>query len=853
MRLRVGIFGVLVLGSMIGMGAFMRLSKPVEPPGTQLPTGKFIKPIGESVDVGSYPANMAVSPDGKYVVVTNTGFRQQLSVLDALTGALKDKVEFNLGPKGEQLSLYYGLAFDSNGQLYASNGPLDQISVFNLSADGKLIAAGTIDDASGKNDEPNFVAGLAFGGQGHTLFAAHNEAYKSTHLASSLSVIDASSNSVTKEIEIPGFPLALAAITAGATKDKVYAGCERDGVVASVNPDTGVVVSIRTGMQPVGLLLNKKQDRLFVSNAGSDTISIIDTATDKVTKTIMTRPAALRGLPGTTPLGMALSPDEQTLFVALGDMNAVGVIDLRKNSLVGYIPVGWYPTSVAVVGNNLFVANAKGYKGANPNGKPLKGDAAYIQNIIEGTVSKIDLSQVKTQLPDLTQQVLVNNFAEKGGAQARSKDFKNPGIKHIIYILKENRTYDQVLGDNPRGNGDATNVLFGKDVTPNQHALADRFVLLDNFDVCAEVSADGWQWSMGGFASEYASRNVPFNYSGRGRDYDFEGQTNGVAVDYAGVNDVAGVPGGYIWDACLRQHVTFRNFGFYVDPIDKDEAKAGGIEIADNGPTKKALVKYTDDSFRQFDMHYADSELGNLYSSNEPKQLKTYGAHSATSRYSEWKREFDGMVAKGQMPQLQMVRFCRDHTAGTSIGLGSPQAMVADNDYAVGKLIEDISNSPFWKDTAIFVFEDDAQAGQDHVDCHRSTAYVISPFVHPGLVDSRFYNTDSALRTMELLLGLQPMNQYDATANPFMIFDSTPTNAAPYRATMPAREIATAINTPKAYRANDSTKLISWYKEDSMADLELNDILWHSIKGSVKPRNVAPIPAHSRDADGDGG
>ena len=861
MRSQIGVVGILLAISMVGFATYKDLVKPVEPPGTLLPTGRYIQPIGDSVDVGSYPANMALSPDGRYLVVTNTGFRQQISVIDTQTGKLTDEVAFNTDANGAQLSLYYGLAFAPNGQLYASNGPLDQITIFSLSADGKLTKGGTLSDASGRQDEPNFIAGLA--AQGNLLFAAHNEAYKSTKLASSISEINLDSQTVAKTIELPGFPLAVIAIDHGTQKGKIYTACERDGVVASIDPASGSVKQIRTGMQPTSLCLNKSQDKLYVSNSGSDTVSIIDTTNDTVIKTILTRPAALRGLPGTTPLGLTLSHDENTLYVALAGMNAVGVIDLNKNELVGYIPAGWYPTSVAVANDHLFVANAKGLLGTIPNGGgenaqtngtrgKVNPNGHYIQNIIEGTVSNIDIAQVQAQLPDLTQQVVMNNFAEQGQAANRAKDFVNPGIKHVIYILKENRTYDQVLGDDSRGNGDPSLVMFGKDVTPNQHALADRFALLDNFNVCAEVSGDGWQWSMAGMASEYTSRNVPFNYSGRGRDYDFEGQTNGVTPDYAGIKDVADVPGGYIWDACLRQHVSFRNYGFYVDPIDKAEAKAGGIEIADNGPTKKALVKYTDDSFRQFDMSYADSDLWNMYQSPSPKLMKTYGDQNAISRYTEWKHQFDQMVANHQMPQLLMVRFCRDHTAGTTPGLDSPQAMVADNDYAVGQLVDAVSHSPFWKDTAIFVFEDDAQAGQDHVDCHRSTAYVISPFVHPGLVDSRFYNTDSALRTMELLLGIKPMNEYDATANPLMIFDSTPTNIDPYTAVAPDRRIATEVNTPKAYRAADSEKMISLYNEDSIADLQLNDILWHSIKGNAKATDAARPDVTATDSDGDG-
>jgi YVTN family beta-propeller protein len=803
----------------------------------------MMTPATANTEVGSYPANMVLSPDGRYLVVTDTGFREQLSVLDTTSGTLVDKAEFNSIPGIGDKALYYGLAFDSTGRLYAANGPFDMVSLFQLGSGGKLQAVKeTLTDASGNKDYPNFVAGLALSADRRTLFAAHNEAYRSGGLQSSLSVIDVASNTVRKKISLPGFPLALAAVApTNSRNEKVYASCERDGVVASIDAQTGKVQPIKTGMQPTGLLLNKDQSRLYVSNSGSDTVSIIDTATDQVIKTILTRPAALRGLPGCTPEGLALSPDERTLFVALADLNAVGVIDLDRQELAGYIPAGWYPTAVAVANGNLFVANAKGVKAVTPNGKAVNAHGTYIQNIIEGTVSKIDLREAMSGLRDLTQQTLANNYATPALIASRTASFRNPGIKHVIYILKENRTYDQVLGDDPRGNGDPSLVLFGKEVTPNQHALADRFVLLDNFNVCAEVSGDGWQWSTAGIASENTSRNVPFNYSGRGRDYDFEGQTNGVAADFAGVPDVADAPGGYIWNACERAHVSFRNYGFYVDPIDPEDAKKVGLTTPDNGPTKKALLRDTDNSFRQFDTSYADSDMWVKYGFTEPKGAKTYGGSKAPSRYTEWRKEFDTMLAQHKVPQFMMVRFMRDHTAGTAEGLCTPQAMVADNDYAVGELVDAVSHSAIWKDTAIFIIEDDAQSGKDHVDCHRSTAYVISPYVKRSSVNSGFYNTDSVLRTMELLLGMKPMNEYDAVAQPLDVFEPTPVNLEPYRSVLPAREIAMGVNQRTAYRAADSARLISRYREASLPDLELNDILWHAIKGDEKARIAAPV------------
>lgn len=818
MRARNGFLLALVCLSVASIGAY--LARRGELSGIRLPTGKYLHPGEPGALVGSFPCNLAASPDGRYIAVTTSGSRQQLSILDAATGMLLDKVTYDARKNG---ALYYGLAFDANGILLASNGPADRIDLFQIEPGGHLKAVGEIRDFSGVKDEPYFVSGLAVSPDGKRIYAAHNEAYRSGAMQSSLSILDRASGSLLRKVDLPGFPLAVAA-----DANRVYATCERDGVVASIDPESGHVDLIKTGTQPTGLLLDAPHHRLFVANAGSDTVSIVDTLRDRVSKTILVRPAALRGLPGTTPLGMALSEDGNSLFVALGDMNAAAVIDLRRSSLRGYLPVGWYPTSVVRVGKNLFVANAKGEKGRNPNGPALKGGDSYVHNVIHGTVSKVDLPSSLEALEAKTRLVLEGNLISgRDPSRASSKGFFNPGIKHVVYVIKENRTYDQVLGDLDQGNGDKQLVMFGKEVTPNHHHLAERFGLFDNFNVCGEVSADGWQWATAGMASEYSQRNVPFNYSGRGRDYDFEGQTNGVTTDYAGLPDVAEVPGGHLWDACLRQGISFRNYGFFVDPIDKHEVDSAKLEAADNSPTKKSLLPFTDLNFRRFDQNYADSELWVEYGSPEPKQLKEFGIRKAASRFTEWKSEFDQMVASGKMPQLTMLQLCRDHTAGTTPGLGTPAAMVADNDYALGKVVETISHSPFWRSTAIIVLEDDAQNGVDHVDCHRSLTFVISPYSKRGLVDSRFYNTDSVLRTIELLLGMKPMNQYDAVANPLLVFERQAINAEPYLATAPSKAIATAVNKPTAYRAKDSMRLIGRYGESDAADLELNDILWH--------------------------
>ncbi|HZP80986.1 MAG TPA: alkaline phosphatase family protein [Chthonomonadaceae bacterium] len=820
---------------------------------TPLVTGKALTPQGKQTNVGSFPANMLLTPNRRFLVVSNTGFRQFVSVLSAEDGRLLSQLGFNGLRKDESLKregLYYGLAFgperDGQTTLYVSRGAEDRVSILAIDTDGKLTDTGKVlDNPSSvpKSMSPHHIAGLALNRDGSRLYAVNNNTSAFTEQKGSLSILDTAANKVVAKVPLPGFPYAVAALTAGPNAEKkVYVTSERDGVVSVVNPETATVSkNVRTGMHPMALLLDRAQTRLFVANAGSDTVSILNTQSDKVERTILLRPNDLRGLPGATPTNLALSPDESRLYVTLADMNAVAIVDLKANALAGYIPVGWYPTAVVVSpdGQRLFVANAKGVATRNPNGKPVGENGVlgqYIENIIEGTVSTLDTPSAD-ELSRLTAQVIANNRVRPDLEREVRAGFRNPGIKHVIYIIKENRTYDQVLGDMPQGNGDPSLVLFGKEVTPNLHALAERFVLLDNFYCCAEVSADGWQWSVAGMTSEYTSRNAPYNYSGRGRSYDFEGQNNSVPVDLLGIPDVARPPSGYLWELCAKKGLSFRNYGFYVSSADADSIGPDGKPLAeDNTPNKKALVGKTDVNFRYFDMAYADSDAWMLHNAPAPKQTKAYGQFNAPSRFAEWKREFDAYLKNGDLPRFMMVRFPRDHTQGTAPDMSSPRAMVADNDYAVGQLVEAVSHSPYWKETAICIVEDDAQNGYDHVDAHRSIAFVISPYIKKGTVDSRFYNTDSMLRTMELLLGLPPMSQYDAIAAPIAVFGPTADNAEPYTAILPAREIISEVNRATAYRAQDSARLIHPLLADATPDDELNDILWHAIKGIHTPK-----------------
>ncbi|NLH99685.1 MAG: hypothetical protein GX446_09375 [Chthonomonadales bacterium] len=830
------VLSALVLTFVSASGSLAQTPEPMP-----LPTGKLITPRGTHTAVGSLPANMAAVHNGRYVVVSNVGFRQALTVIRTSDGQIVSRIELNGTRDSQKEGLYYGLATrpgpNDTELVYASRGSQERVQVYSVSADGALRDTGRALDARRAQGKPRGVlAGLAVSSDGTRAYVAENNTSRHTDFKGVLYVLDAVAGRALHVVPVPGFAYAVAALTLGPHADrKVYVSSERDGVVTVVDPDRGVVVrTIRTGSNPAALLLDGSQKRLFVANAGSDTISVVDTQRDRVTDTITVRPHDIRGLPGATPMGMALSPDESRLYVALADMNAVAVVSLAERALKGYIPTGWYPTSVAVSGDGtaLFVANGKGTQARNPNNKPVGPDGAwgqYIANIIEGSVSRI-ATPTDAMLQGETLRVLANNRV----AEARHIRLKNPGIEHVFYIIKENRTYDQVFGDLPGGNGDPSMCLFPREVTPNQHALAERFGIFDNFYCCAEVSADGWNWSVSGMATEYVVRNSMYGYSGRGRSYDYEGANNGTPVDLIGIPDVAKSPGGYIWDHALKRRISIRNYGFFVSDISKDEKDLDGRSLASpNAALKRSLVAHTDTNFLQYDLTYADSDAWVAHNCPAPDQKRAFGSHDAPSRVAAWRAEFDEYVRKGNLPRFIMIRLPRDHTAGTKTGASSPRAMVADNDYAVGQIVEAVSKSPYWPNSAIFVLEDDAQAGHDHVDAHRSIALVVSPYSKPG-TDSRFYNTDSMLRTMELLLGLPPMCQYDAVAAPMDCFAPTRVNAAPYTAILPAREIIAEVNGRNAYKADVSARL-NFAEADAIPDALLNNILWYAIKGLDTP------------------
>jgi YVTN family beta-propeller protein len=828
-------------------------------PSTRLPTGQILDPIGSFISIdGTMASNLVRIPHHPWVAVICSGARQSVSIVDINAKRVLSEISFqkvnasntNYVPIGDA---YYGLAVDPTGTtLYVSRGGEDRVASYQIGDDGSLRDGPVITEAPPSTGAINFVAGVAVDAKDAAVYAANNM----SDTVAAISISNAVTGSTlqtpvgalsSNEVVYPvgSYPLA---IVVDDTVGKVYVTSERDSSISVIRTGSGsttISKTIEVGSHPDALLVSASGGRLFVANGDSDTISIVDTKLDSVQQTIPLRPSSVSGLPGATPTGLCLSPDQRTLYVTLADMNAVAVVkldrDLLDGQVIGYFPTGWYPAALTLnaAGTAVIVANAKGSTPVVPN--PLgpnpisKYKLQYIHDILPSTLSIIPIPS-NENLRGLTREVLADNAISRpidADSHAITSLLSSLPIKHVIYIIKENRTYDEVLGDLPLANGDPHLVLFGQTITPNLHALSTEFVTLDNFYCCAEVSADGWNWSTSGFANEYVQRSVPESYSESNltprkevRSYDYEGENRDLAVSDRGIADVAQSPGGYIWDAVKGAGLSYRDYGAFISG-DGDR------------PAKPALLLHTDYDFSPFDVNYADSDgYGKFDLPFAGKSV--FGPDKLPSRYSAWKSEFDQYVQNGQLPDFELVRFMRDHTAGTTPGTNSPQAMAADNDYAVGELVDDVSHSRYWKNTAIFVVEDDAQNGPDHVDCHRSTCYVISPFITRHLVDHRFYNTDSVLRSIELLLHAPAMTRLDSSAHPIGAFTTVP-NFSPFRATRPDLNVLAEVNKDDSVGSALSHAMNFAIADDAPEDA-LNNIIWQSIKGSG---SIMPAPRHA--------
>ncbi len=796
----------------------------IQPDGSVLlPNQWSLRPVGRQLPLGDFPVNIALHPGGKYAAILHCGHSQhEVRIIDVASGQPVSQVTLE--------EAFYGLTWSPNGkQLYCSGASLEVVHAFTFEQ-GYL--SGYRELRLRRVEEMGIPIGLASSADGRALYVAEGwgqrvtkiDATKGTALWSrplgapeqEARVDDESERVLTSTNPNATFPYAC---LPDEKRGRVYVSLWAKSAVLVLDAKTGVELARwPVGAHPNELALSA-DGRLFVAEANLNTVSAIDVTTGRILETLSGsfEPDAP---PGSMPNSVALSPDGKTLYVANANNNAVAVFDIsnrgRATSL-GFIPVGWFPTSVRVTsdGRTLVVANGKGaHSAANPGG-PFPGDnrrgmVEYIGSLFKGTLSLIELpspSQRPARMAEWTKQALANTplASPLHPRKERPAHHPIPGrigdpspIQHVIYVVKENRTYDQILGDMAEGNGDPRLCLFPEDVTPNHHALAREFVLLDNFYVDGEVSADGHEWTMGAYASDFVEKAWPLSYGhNKRRKYEFPAE---------GTYDWVAPARGYLWDQAARAGVTYRSYGEFVR-----NSRGGAIA------SLPILKDHIDPLYRAFDLAYPD-----------------------VKRMERFIAELRRFEAEGTMPRLQVVRLGNDHTSGTRPGVLTPTAMVADNDLAFGQLVEAVSRSKFWPTTAIFVLEDDAQNGPDHVDAHRIPAYVISPYARRGAVDSTLYSTTSMLRTIELILGLQPMSQFDAAAAPmFGAFDLTP-NLAGYTA-RPAQVDLNAKNSAMAWGARESLRL-NLAEADQADDIVLNEIVWRSVKGANSPM-PAPVRA----------
>ncbi len=769
-----------------------------------LPNNWSLTPAGHSLPLGDLPLNLVISPAGNRLAVTNNGqSRQSIQLFDLAGEKLLSEITI---PKS-----WLGLRFSPDGsKLYAAGGNDNRVVVYSTTGD-KLTQDTTI--VLGKS-LPNRIwpTGLEVDKTGQTLYVVTKD-------DSALYVCDLKTYTVKNRIKLPAEAYTC---LRSPVSDELFISIWGGDKVVVFNQKTGQLTGEITGMHhPSDLVLTRDGKYLFTANANDNSVSVIDVKARRVLETLNT--ALFPDAPaGSTPNALALSADQKTLLVANADNNCLALFDVTSKGhsrSLGFVPTGWYPTAVQVVGRKVLVANGKGMTSlANPQGpspyKRREEGTQYIGGLFKGTLSIFDMPK-PADMAGYSQLVYRNTPYTKTRETEAAGEVGNPipmqvgskasPIKYVFYIIKENRTYDQVFGDMPGGNGDTSLCLFPEKITPNQHALAREYVLLDNFYVDAEVSADGHNWSMAAYANDYVEKIWQTSYGGRGGTYDFEGS-----------RPVAFPKGGFIWDYCKRAGLSYRSYGeFQAYSYRKDKALAGHF-----CPT-----------YPDYDLNVKD-----------------------ITRFQILKRDLDSLIAIKAVPRFSSIRFGNNHTSGARVGARTPAAFVADNDLAVGQFVDYLSHSPIWAESAVFVLEDDAQNGADHVDAHRSPALVISPYTKRNHVDHTMYSTSAMLRTIELILGLPPMSQYDAAATPmFASFTATP-NLAPFVHREAGVDLD-AKNTVWNEPARRSEKF-DWRLADTINDDAFNEVLWMAVKGEHVPM---PAPRRSafvrlvptKDKDGD--
>jgi YVTN family beta-propeller protein len=768
-----------------------------------LNSGWRLAPAGKQVPLDTFPMATALSPDGRYLLVLNGGYNPPtISVLEAATGNQINRVPVADG--------WLGLTFTPKGdRVYVGGG--SQASVFEFSFEnGVLKRTRTFTVVPADQRTPrDFIGDVALTPDGRLLYAA--DLYHD-----SVVVINPQSGMNIDRVKTGRRPYRILFHPDGKS---FFVSSWTDGSVGQYDTATGSLMStVRLGPHPTDMVWKAGKNeapegetswvaRLFVAAANTNsvyTLGISESKDVQLVETINTAMAA-RQPAGMTPSALALSPHFNRLFVVCSDANAVAVVNIsqERSHVEGFIPTGWYPTAArALPDGTLVVLNGRGLgshpnpRGPNPARKPEPvheglESPEYVGRIQTGTASFIPAFDDE-QLHAFTRTAYANSPYNDEELDT-SDPF--PPIEHVIYIVKENRTYDQVLGDMQEGNGDPSLVLFGENITPNEHKIARQFVLLDNFYVNSDVSADGHSWATAAIATDYIQKMWPNSYAGRRDTYDYEGQ-----------EPTAVPPAGYLWTSAAGAGLSIRNFGYMVGNRPKPADDGTQVAIVRDA----VLSHVTNRFYRGFDLNYPDVD-----------------------RIKVFLREFADYEKSGQMPKLIFMRLGNDHTYGLQAGKLTPFSLAADNDYALGMLVEAVSKSQFWAHTAIFVLEDDAQNGPDHVDSHRSPAFVISPYVKHKAIDSSLYNTTSMLRTIELMLKLRPMTQFDAAARPMSAaFQKTP-DLSPYEVQKP--RVSLEDRNPAHTAAAARSARLDFSEEDRADEDELNDILWTALKGTHPP------------------
>ena len=790
---------------------------PVQLPGLQrsgqtlLPNGWSLRPAGEQVDMGDFPSRMQLSPDGKFAAILHSGWgTHEVRIVSIAEKKVTSSVVVD--------QTFQGLRFNQDGsQLYVSGAEDECVYVYRHQA-GYLTLVSKVQVVDPK--QKFVVSALAPLENGNKLLVCGM-------VAGQVVIMDVATSTKLATIQLPAgsFPFEVEV-----APDQKRAMVSLWGKSAIAVIDLGSMKFVEqwpVRSHPTEMVFVDDGKFLLVGCADDNSVVLLETEHGTSTEVIHTSLFATKRN-GSTPNSLTVSPDENVLIVANADNNNLAMFDIRergKSKSLGFIPVGWYPTSVRFAdnGQKILVTNGKGLasrdnaKGPNPLREPHASVREYIGGLFKGTLSIIP-SPSPAQMVKWTKDAYAVSPLredEQPNLQSLAKDSVIPSrvgdkcpIQHCFYVIKENRTYDQVFGDLKEGNGDPNLCIFPESVTPNHHALAKEFVLLDNFYVESEVSADGHEWSMAAYATDFVERVWPLNYrGGKGK----------LGYTSEGGYEIAFPSSGYIWDQCKKSNVSYYSFGEFI------QNGAKGMPGTARVP---ALEGHFDPLYRSYDLEYTDVDRA--------------------KRFAEKLLEFE---RDGNLPQFIVLRLPNDHTTGTKVGKRTPTAMVADNDLALGQIVETISKSKFWSESAIFVVEDDAQNGSDHVDAHRTVALAISPYVRRGSVDSTLYSTSSMLRSMELILGIEPMTQFDAAANPMYASFSKSGNFKSFQH-LPAQADIEAINTALAWGAAESEQL-DFATEDAADDLLLGEIVWRSVRGasSRMPPPVRAAFVFTKDSD----